>query len=222
MLVISKTEESLKTCNGTVSFIFNLFFVFAPVQRNWACFTWKGALEICSLLLLSLCYHPAAQAQQTSPICTRQKSKKVKDTNCTFGSETDRLENDFISVLHCTLSIASVKEKCALVVRLTHPLPPTKCQDILVLMLNLWQGAGILSWACKTLVLFWFWFIYWAKILVSHSAEKNGWSLMHSEVNTYQSLHESGSDRSTLTKQLSINIKEIKPHGALIHTQLPQ
>ena len=26
-------------------------FVFAPVQRNWACFTWKGALELCSLLL---------------------------------------------------------------------------------------------------------------------------------------------------------------------------
>ena len=26
-------------------------FVFAPVQRNWACFTWKGALEIRSLLL---------------------------------------------------------------------------------------------------------------------------------------------------------------------------
>ena len=29
-------------------------FVFAPVQRNWACFTWKSALEICSLLLLLL------------------------------------------------------------------------------------------------------------------------------------------------------------------------
>ena len=29
-------------------------FVFAAVQRNWACFTWKGALEICSLLLLLL------------------------------------------------------------------------------------------------------------------------------------------------------------------------
>ena len=27
-------------------------FVFAPVQPNWACFTWKGALEIRSLLLL--------------------------------------------------------------------------------------------------------------------------------------------------------------------------
>ena len=26
-------------------------FVFAPVQCNWACFTWKGALEIRSLLL---------------------------------------------------------------------------------------------------------------------------------------------------------------------------
>ena len=29
-------------------------FVFAPVQRSRACFTWKGALEICSLLLLLL------------------------------------------------------------------------------------------------------------------------------------------------------------------------
>ena len=29
-------------------------FVFAPVQCNCACFTWKGALEIRSLLLLSL------------------------------------------------------------------------------------------------------------------------------------------------------------------------
>ena len=32
----------------------SLIFVFEPVQRNWACFTWKGALEICSLLLLLL------------------------------------------------------------------------------------------------------------------------------------------------------------------------
>ena len=31
-----------------------LFFVFAPVQRNQACFTWKSALEIRSLLLLLL------------------------------------------------------------------------------------------------------------------------------------------------------------------------
>ena len=30
------------------------FFVFAPVKRIWACFTWKGALEICSLLVLLL------------------------------------------------------------------------------------------------------------------------------------------------------------------------
>ena len=29
-------------------------FVFAPVQRNWACFTWKSTLEIRSLLLLLL------------------------------------------------------------------------------------------------------------------------------------------------------------------------
>ena len=29
-----------------------VFFVFAPVQRNRACFTWKGTLEIRSLLLL--------------------------------------------------------------------------------------------------------------------------------------------------------------------------
>ena len=28
------------------------YFVFALVQRNWACFTQKGVLEICSLLLL--------------------------------------------------------------------------------------------------------------------------------------------------------------------------
>ena len=29
-------------------------FVFAPVQHNWACFTWKGAIQIRSLLLLLL------------------------------------------------------------------------------------------------------------------------------------------------------------------------
>ena len=32
--------------------------VFAPVQRNLACFTWKGALEIRSLLLLLLLLSP--------------------------------------------------------------------------------------------------------------------------------------------------------------------
>ena len=41
-------------------------FVFAPVQRNWACFTWKGAPEIRSLSLLLLicnfCFSVAARA----------------------------------------------------------------------------------------------------------------------------------------------------------------
>ena len=35
-------------------------FVFAPVQHNWACFKWKGALEIrplLSLLLVMMIYH---------------------------------------------------------------------------------------------------------------------------------------------------------------------
>ena len=32
-------------------------FVFAPVQRNEACFTWKSALEIRSLLLLLLLFY---------------------------------------------------------------------------------------------------------------------------------------------------------------------
>ena len=36
-------------------------FVFAPVQRNWACFTWKGALEICLLLLLLPLFHCCLQ-----------------------------------------------------------------------------------------------------------------------------------------------------------------
>ena len=31
-------------------------FVFAPVQRSWACFTWKSALEIRSLLLTICCF----------------------------------------------------------------------------------------------------------------------------------------------------------------------
>ena len=34
-------------------------FAFAPVQHNWACFTWKGTLEICSLLLLLLLFSRA-------------------------------------------------------------------------------------------------------------------------------------------------------------------
>ena len=42
-------------------------FVFAPVQRNWACFTWKSALEIRSLLLLLfLLLLPTYPANQTS------------------------------------------------------------------------------------------------------------------------------------------------------------
>ena len=32
-------------------------FVFAPVQRNWARFTWKGALEVHPLLLLLLFHY---------------------------------------------------------------------------------------------------------------------------------------------------------------------
>ena len=44
------TADSL---NGFYMHVFHIF-VFAPVQRSWACFTWKGALEIRSLLLLLL------------------------------------------------------------------------------------------------------------------------------------------------------------------------
>ena len=39
-------------------------FVFAPVQHNWVCFTWKGALETRSLLLLLL--HTAFRLQETT------------------------------------------------------------------------------------------------------------------------------------------------------------
>ena len=40
-------------------------FVFEPVQFNWACFTWKGALEIHSLLL----YVCACMCMQSKPTC---------------------------------------------------------------------------------------------------------------------------------------------------------
>ena len=45
-------------------------FVFAPVQRNLACFTWKSALEIAHyyyyyLLLLSLYRKPDSQLATT-------------------------------------------------------------------------------------------------------------------------------------------------------------
>ena len=43
-------HHCLDTCCFWESYTFCVF-VFAPVQRNWACFTWKGTLEIRSLLL---------------------------------------------------------------------------------------------------------------------------------------------------------------------------
>ena len=49
-------HECLDTCSfGCLISYMHVFciFVFAPVQRNWACFIWKGALEIRSSLLLS-------------------------------------------------------------------------------------------------------------------------------------------------------------------------
>ena len=45
-------------------------FVFAPVQRNRACFTWKSAQEIRSLLQWQVCH-----AKQNK---TKQKKKKKK------------------------------------------------------------------------------------------------------------------------------------------------
>ena len=39
-----------------VSFVFHIY-VFALVQRSWACFTWKGTVEIQSLLLLFNYYY---------------------------------------------------------------------------------------------------------------------------------------------------------------------
>ena len=47
--------------------IFSIF-VFALVQRNWACFTWKGPLEICSLLLLSLLSVPLCVCSPTPDV----------------------------------------------------------------------------------------------------------------------------------------------------------
>ena len=41
-------------CFKCLTCMCSVFFVFAPVQRNGACFTWKGALEVRSLLLLLL------------------------------------------------------------------------------------------------------------------------------------------------------------------------
>ena len=43
-------------CFGSLTFLRHVFYisVFVLVQRNWACFTWKGALEIKTSLLLKL------------------------------------------------------------------------------------------------------------------------------------------------------------------------
>ena len=46
-------HHCLDTCCFWESYTFCVF-VFAPVQRNWACFTWKGTLEIRSLLLVEV------------------------------------------------------------------------------------------------------------------------------------------------------------------------
>ena len=62
-------HDCLDTYCFWVSYMHAFFiFVFAPVQRNWACFTWKSALEICSLKLLScskLCHIKALENYQT-------------------------------------------------------------------------------------------------------------------------------------------------------------
>ena len=45
-------------------------FVFAPVQHNWACFTWKSALEIPSLLLcVCVCVCACARSRPHAHLC---------------------------------------------------------------------------------------------------------------------------------------------------------
>ena len=66
-------------------------FVFAPVQRNWACFTWKGALEMCLLLLLLPFFHCCLQIKTIwSNQCTRIQS----------GPAPNRLHHDRNTYLH--------------------------------------------------------------------------------------------------------------------------
>ena len=66
-------------------------FVFAPVQRKWACFTWKGALEIRSLLLFICCtgeyqfrntsmYHTKARNVNNFVVAKRPHSRNISST----------------------------------------------------------------------------------------------------------------------------------------------
>ena len=54
-------------------------FVFAPVQRNWACFTWKSALEIRSLLLLLLLLNSFNKTNKTDGLVDGDRGGSVLD-----------------------------------------------------------------------------------------------------------------------------------------------
>ena len=67
-------------------FCFGFFCLFVIVQRNWACFTWKGALEICSLYLFIFfmflvgrsCDHPSTRGHTNQAwLCCKYNSFSV-------------------------------------------------------------------------------------------------------------------------------------------------
>ena len=87
-------------------------FVFAPVQRNWACFTQKSALEIHSLLLLLLLLNQNFHKDSETNSSYRQHMEKMRVTILTVLitlRNLQRLQVPHNLVLHCLwLTLASV------------------------------------------------------------------------------------------------------------------
>ena len=80
-------------------------FVFAPVQRNWACFTWKDALEIRSLLLLLFSGpHCRDIGSQTSSVCISLVIM-VQITNRFLLPSTDGIVRLLLDVLFVCLFV---------------------------------------------------------------------------------------------------------------------
>ena len=92
-------HDYFDTCGFEYPIYIHVFciFVFAPVQRKWACSTWKGALEIRSLLLLlQLVYlvHSDVQLKLFMCVCPWYESLWALHLG---GQVTRRYQLSFIS-----------------------------------------------------------------------------------------------------------------------------
>ena len=127
-------------------------FVLAPVQRHWACFTWKSALEIPSLLFLLYYWLPLAAAEHPIMASGEDRLAILCEGHTVHPSCPMVMSlNGHCAILHKTINMHSVIEEIHTCTTTMYLAPTRSCSPTQSRLHRNYTVTLILSLSCDLL-----------------------------------------------------------------------